>query len=318
MATSSSSARRHRCGRDRPGHRHHPLRHRRGRRDRRRRRFRGGGLGRRPSSGPQATASAGASLGIRRADRPSTRRLGRRRSGTSMPATTDRRPTRCTARFPCSSPTGRTSRTGSSSTRPVGRRSGRPAADTWIAEVAGVELDYVVAHGRDPAASAGTTHRPDRTHRAAAPVGDRLPPVPLGVRLGGDAAWRCRRVRPQTAALRLDSSRHLLHGRPSGVHVGSRAIPRSGRVGRRPRTARDAMCDDRRSRCEARAGQRGVRRTASIATSSSTTRPASWSPATCGQGVACSPTSCAPTSDGGGETSTAFSPMLVWPASGTT
>ena len=221
-----------------------------GHRDRRRRRSRGGELGRRPSSGPQAAASATSVTRDSASGPPSTRRPGRRRSGTSTPATTGRRPTRCTARFPVFL-----------AHRPDVTYGFFLNTPGWAQIRAAPGLGHLDRRGRrrrarlrrrprrrDPAASARTTHRPDRAHRAATAVGDRLSPIPLGLRLGGEAAWRRRRVRPRQLPLRLGPPRHRLHGRPSGVHVGPGAIPRSGVVGRRPRTARDAMCDDRRSR----------------------------------------------------------------------
>ena len=94
-----------------------------------------------------------------------------------------------------------------------------------------------------------------------------------GVRLGGDAARR-RRTSSPAGACPCDAV-HLDISYMDGHRVftwDARAIPRSGVAGRRARTAWDAVRGDRRPGREARAGQSGLRRRHSNATSSSTTR----------------------------------------------
>ena len=193
-----------------------------------------------------------------------------------------------------------------------------PSSDTWIAEVAGVELDYVVAHGRDPA---------QVLERLTALIGRiELPPRwAIGYHQshwGYDSAETLRGVAGEFARRQLPcDSIHLDISYMDDHRVFSwdpERFPDPAVVGRRPRTARDAMCDDRRSRCEARAGERCVRRRRrSRRLHPRRDRRVGLRPRVAGAlRVPRLPATRRP--DGGGETSTAFSPMLVWPASGTT
>ena len=134
-----------------------------------------------------------------------------------------------------------------------------PGSGTWVAEVAGRELDYVVAHGDGPAAVLERLDRAARPDRAAAALGDRLSPVALGLRLRRQGAQRGRRVRaPWLAVRRFHLDIDYMDGHRA-VHVEPRALSRSGRADRRARRARVAVRHDRRPRGRTRAGQRGVR-----------------------------------------------------------
>ena len=157
-----------------------------------------------------------------------------------------------------------------------------PGSSTWTAEVASGS-STTSSPMPDPARRDRAAHRPDRRIE--------LPPRwALGYHQshwGYDSAAKVRHVAGEFERRRLPCDViHLDIAYMDGhrVFTWDRArFPDPAGAGRRPRR-RDALRDDRRSRRQGGARERGLRRRCPPTTRSSATPPASTSPATCGRG----------------------------------